>query len=111
MRILVYLLAFFAIACSLKRERPVVERNKFVEVLIDLSVNEGLFSGTYNLDSASATILAQRNKQTLEKYKISKADFVATYAYYDKNKEELLEVYQQAIDSIDARRARLEKAK
>lgn len=99
------------LACKTPTEEAPLSRAQFVEALISFSYNEGLFSGTYNLDSISSVILADRNATTLKKLNITKEDFITTYRYYDQHKELLIEVYRQALDSIDDRKSRLDKVK
>ena len=99
-------------SCSaIKKEQPPIQESKFADLMIELYANEGIFAGTYNLDSVSAGLLVARNEATLKKHGVSKQEFIATYAYYDVHKKELEKLYQVALDSITARRERLTKAK
>jgi len=103
-------LAFAACSAGGKTE-PEIKKEKFADLLIELYANEGIFSGTYNLDSASTVALVARNDRVLKKFGVTKEQFVQTYKYYDENKKELEKVYQIALDSIAARRDRLNKAR
>ncbi len=107
-----FLLLGFLVACASESKHEVqIGKTEFADLLIDLYANEGIFSGTYNLDSASAVVLFARNDETLKKHKVTKEQFLETYRYYQDNKKELEKVYQIALDSISARRERLGKTK
>ncbi len=90
-------------------EKPPIPVATFTDMLIDLSANEAIYSRIYDTDTNALRIVAIRNARVLEKYKVTKEDFVNTYRYYDHHKEDLQKIYKTAVDSAEARKTRLQK--
>ncbi|MES2627619.1 MAG: DUF4296 domain-containing protein [Bacteroidota bacterium] len=98
-----------AAACAPK-EKPPIPKAKFEEMIVDLSLNEGTFSRLYDVDTNVNRIVSVQNLQVLQKHKVSKADFIKTFRYYDSRKPELLEIYKSALAKTEKRRDALQKA-
>lgn len=105
--LILFLAAIAVFACKTE-EKPPISKKKFIDLLIDFSANEAVFSRIYDTDTNTIRIVTIRNARVLEKHKVSKEDFVKTYRYYDKNKEELLEIYNTAIKLAESRKDKLQ---
>lgn len=112
MRSLAYILLAGVLlsACYVRKDPPIPEE-KFIDLLIELSTSEAIYSKIYDTDSTAVRTIAIRNKQLLDRYKVTKEQFEETYHFYDDNKEELLRIYTAAIDSANARRERYQSIK
>jgi hypothetical protein len=109
-----FLLAFFAVALGCNRNNgnaKLLPKEKFAELLMEFSVAEAAYSRLIEADTAAMRSLVVRNASILKKHKVSREQFLETYAYYNHHKKELIEVYDLSVEMLVKRTERVRASK
>jgi hypothetical protein len=92
---LVLLLLVFALSCLGRSGRYIIPEKKFVDVLVDIHLADGIamdnmrYSDAFVLDSASLY------ESVFNKYKITRAQFDSTMQYYSAHPDDFQQVYNK----------------
>jgi hypothetical protein len=98
------LIPFLFFACSSESEPPenLISQDKMVDVLVDLQ----LLEATYNIKLVLLDNRSERmNRYTLEVFnhhQITQAMFDSSYAYYEKDPEALINIYEHVFEKLEA---------
>lgn len=98
-------LALAALSCGKKESLPenVLPREKFISVLIDMHLAEAGIVFNQTLDQADLTKGYSRYTELFAKHHTDSAQVANTFEHYMDKKEELLTIYNQVLDSLNAR--------
>lgn len=101
-RILLYIFILMFALLGCKRDpmpRNAIERDTFVNILVDVHLAEAISRDQYRLklDSIESTSMYLA---VLDKYMVSEAQMLATSLYYSRNQREYKKIYNDVLDKI-----------
>ncbi len=108
-KLLIGFVVVLGLASCKMEEKPPIGRDQFIELLIDLSVSDGIYTKIYDTDTNAMRTIAIHNARVLEKNHVTRDQFVKTMAYYDNHKEDLVKIYADAVDRANKRKDQLSK--
>ncbi len=106
------LVAIFIQACGPdKPQRPegALNEAKFIAVMIDVQLNEGMKSQRKMRDR-QAEVDAKNYVAIFEKHDITKEEFLKTYSFYRENPAQMEIVYEAVLDSLSALEAEIKQS-
>ncbi len=87
----------------------IISKDTLVDILADMHVIEASFA-LGHLDSSSNGIKPENvNKAVLEKYSISRSRFDTSYNYYISKPKEFNQIYDEVINKLSQKQARVNK--
>ncbi len=107
MRYLTQILVLLAIITTFihceSSSKGIIERGKFIDILIDLHISDAVLSSKGYFDGSLKDSTDSYYNYILKKYNISRADFDKSLAYYNKDTEEYLKMYNEVVEEISYR--------
>lgn len=101
--ILVFVFIFMGVISCNNRDKPVVEKSVFKDILTDIYMADAVLTTEEKYDN----MLERKDSLSyynyiFKKYNISRNDFYGVYKYYTENLEEFVELQQQIVDDLNA---------
>jgi hypothetical protein len=102
-----------AISCQKEKKEPdyLLEKEKFVEVLTDFQMAEGIVRLGYNRTKDSLTYNDSVYFAVFRKYGISEAIFDSNFTYYSNKPEEFEEIFENVITNLSTKSAEIREKK
>jgi len=98
----------FASCQSSEQSRKIMEKEKFVSLLVDVYIAEARLS-TFPIEKDSAIkLFIPLEDQLLEKYNVSDSLLKNTYRYYIDHPDEFDKIYDIVVDTLNLRHQKLE---
>ncbi|MFN8255439.1 MAG: DUF4296 domain-containing protein [Bacteroidales bacterium] len=96
-------LSLFSIANCTSNDNQLIERDKFVKILTDLQIAEGIMSTKGLFDGSLNNPEKSYYNFVLKKYNVSRSQFDYSLEYYDRNQNELLKMFEEVIENLQKR--------
>ena len=97
--ITLFLISFF-LSCVKNEDTEIIEREKFVNILTELHIAEGIMTDKGWYDGRIPDSSKSYYNYILKKYNISRIKFDYSLAYYSKDLEDLLTIYDEVTIKI-----------
>lgn len=107
-RAIFFLLLISLLACSGDR-RPddLIPKEKMASILIDIHITEAIIEEKrLPKDSTYSLYLAMEN-EILNRYGVDTAEFIRSYEFYSQNIQDLDEIYEWVIDTLNQEQAEM----
>ena len=99
--------AFTLTACSGQNEPQslpnLIEREKFIPLLVDLQVLESHYHRMFNRPDKYHDALDSASSLVFNKYGVTKKNFEDSFNFYATNVDTIFAIYEAALDSINFR--------
>jgi len=83
------------------KPNDLIERDRFILILEELSVVESYIQNTYVNVSVFKELMNNSGEAVLRKYRVTPAQFERTMDYYGTHQSELQLIYAQVLDSLN----------
>lgn len=105
MRHILFVLSFFVfLSCESDKDKAipadVIPRDKFIEVLTDVRLLEGAYTGRYQKIDSSAYKINSHYLALYNKHGVSPDAFVHSYAYYAGDQSSMLMMEEVILDKL-----------
>jgi hypothetical protein len=109
-----FLICVLIISCSEQRAQrkaaeTIIEKEKMINILTDMHIVEAANSMRLIADSNKTVPIAPYQLEIFKKYNVSKTKFDSSLKYYSENHMQLNNIYDEVINEISLRQAKLEK--
>ncbi len=88
-------------SCTKNEDTEIIEREKFVNILTELHITEGIMTDKGWYDGRLPDSTKSYYSFVLKKYDISRVKFDNSLAYYSANLEDLMKIYDEVIVKIN----------
>ena len=107
-RILLIILISSCSAQKNQTEKKIIPQDKFVLIIKDVHLIESLYeTSKYNREEAANTALQADYDSIFNLYKITYVDFQNSLKYYSLNDNDLVIIYNQALEEIKQENSKL----
>ena len=91
-------------ACSEEKQKPkgVLDKEQFIEVLVDIQITDGHISYLYSKDDEAKIDYPPYYKRVFEQKGVTAKEFRKSYEFYSKDRVELYAIYEEVLDRINA---------
>ena len=103
----------FILLIGCKEERPegVLDKGTMTNIIIDVYIGEGKVSALNVKRDSSLRVFEAYEQLIYDKYAIEKSDYKQSVSYYYDNPEQLDEIYEAVMDSLNVREQKLKEEK
>ena len=116
--VLVFLCLFTLSSCDLSSDLEGTEapdnllpREKFTEVLVELSKLEAHIESTYKTVTVYNIVMTRSGDSLLQTFDLDKETFESSLEYYGSRQEEMKDIYSDVLDELNLELGQLESEK
>ena len=104
-RLILFLIipAFLFSSCKKDKNKVAIERDEFIQILVELNIDEGIMTSKGWYDGMMQDSSKSYYNFIFKKYNISRSKFDYSLAYYSKNLEDLSKIYSEVILEMNKR--------
>ncbi|MEP2770793.1 MAG: DUF4296 domain-containing protein [Fulvivirga sp.] len=108
----IFSICFIAlVACKEDRPEGILDKGTMTNIIIDVYIGEGKVSALNVKRDSSLVVFEAYEKLIYSKYAVEKETYKNSLSYYYSNPEQLDEIYEAVMDSLNVREQKLKEDK
>lgn len=112
-KLVIFISVFFLFSCSyepgVNAPDNLLSKEQMIAVLYDLGLAEAAYRGRHHKDTLAEEKVRERVLYNFEEHKTTKKQFEASYDYYMKQPEMLVEIYNEVLARYSTRLSEVEE--
>jgi len=108
----IFSICFIAlVACKEERPEGILDKGTMTNIIIDVYIGEGKVSALNVQRDSSLIVFDAYEKLIYSKYAVEKETYKNSLSYYYNNPEQLDEIYEAVMDSLNVKEQKLKEEK
>jgi EAL domain-containing protein (putative c-di-GMP-specific phosphodiesterase class I) len=104
------MLLFFLASCrGTHSDNPIIDKEKFIAILIDIHLTEASLMQSNPFEKGRTVSMIMQYDKIFEKHQVSREDFMQTFDYYRQHPKEMDELYNEITERMTIKEAEISK--